>query len=222
MSVEKAFDLYTNPTTTTPASRKKLNRRQLGEGCSDPSAKRARTEDPPTPTPSKEATPAPGPADQTPPAPTNQNPPAPANPSLATQPDKTQVLLNSTYTSASDRLKKLSRHQRSLESFSNAPTMSVDQLLSRGLNELLTGILTLSTSWCRSEEVVTKQAEEIKAAEERPVENHKVVEAKYAEELQTAEAKIAKLKEELKKEEDSVAKITASKDKYKEASLINY
>ncbi|XP_062100281.1 uncharacterized protein LOC133806174 [Humulus lupulus] len=220
----EAFDLYTNPTFVTPASRKKSNRCQPGEGCSDPSVKRARTEDPPAPTPSKETTPPPSPTGQTPPAPIDQNPSAPANPSPATQPDKTLVeaILNSDCTSASDRLKKLSRHRHSLESFNNTHTMPVGQLLSRGLNELLTGILTVSTSWRCSEEVVAKKAEEIKAAEERLVEEHKVVEAKHTEELRVAEAKIAKLEEELKKKADTVAKITASKDKYKEASLINY
>ena len=41
----------------------------------------------------------------------------------------------------------------------------------------------MSTSWRHSEEVVAKQAEEIKAAEERLVEQHKVVEAKHTKEL---------------------------------------
>ncbi|XP_062080947.1 uncharacterized protein LOC133785727 [Humulus lupulus] len=207
---DKVFNLYTNPTTTTPASKKKSNRRQPREGCSDPSVKRARTKDPPAPTPSKETTPPPGPADQNPPAPTDQNPLVVANPSPAAQLDKTLVeaILNSACTSASDRLKKLSRHRIILESFSNSPTMPVDQLLNRGLNELLTGILTVSTSWRRSEEAVAKHAEEIKAVEGRLAEQHKMVEAKHVEELQTAVAKISKLEEELKKKEDSELEIS--------------
>ncbi|XP_062093902.1 uncharacterized protein LOC133799930 [Humulus lupulus] len=189
MLVEKAFNLYTNPTTTTPARRKKSNRRHPGEGCSDPSAKRARTEDPPTPTPSKEMTPPPGPADQTLPAPTDQNPPTPTNPSPAAQPDKTLVeaFLNSARTSASDRLK-------------NYPDTG--------------GILTVSTGWRSSEEVVAKHAKEIKAAEGRLFKQHK--------ESRVAEAKITKLEEELEKKEESITKISACKERYKEASQINY
>ncbi|XP_062089150.1 proline-rich receptor-like protein kinase PERK8 [Humulus lupulus] len=71
MPVERAFDLYTNP-----ACNKKSSRRRPGEGCSDPSAKRARTEDPPAPTPTKETTPPPTPVNQNPPAPVDQTPPA--------------------------------------------------------------------------------------------------------------------------------------------------
>ena len=80
----------------------------------------------------------------------------------------------------------------------------------------------MSTNWRCTEEVITKQAEEIKAVEERLVEQQKVAEAKHGEELRAVEAKIAMLEEELKKKEDSIAKMTTSKDKYKEASLINY
>ncbi|XP_062089293.1 uncharacterized protein LOC133795855 [Humulus lupulus] len=166
MLVEKVFGLYTNPTTTTPANRKKSNWRHPGEGYSDPSAKRARTEDPPAPTPSKETTP--------PPSPANQNPPASADPSPPAQLDKNL------------------------------------------------GILTVSTGWRRSEEMVPKHAEEIKAVEGRLAKQHKVVEAKHVEELRAAEVKITKLEEERKNKEESIAKITASKERYKEASLINY
>ncbi|XP_062080701.1 uncharacterized protein LOC133785488 [Humulus lupulus] len=206
-----------------PASRKKSNRRKDGEGCNDPSVKRARTEDPPAPTPTKETTPPLGPTDQTPPEISKQNPPAAANPSATAQPEKTVVeeILSSACTSASERLKKLSIHRRCLETIDNALTMPLDQLLNRGLAKLLTDS-DRGTGWRYSKEMAGKQAEEIKAAEERLAKKHKAVEAKHAEELQAAEAKIAKLEEDLKKKEDSIEKIITSKDKYKEASLINY
>ncbi|XP_062119134.1 alpha carbonic anhydrase 7-like [Humulus lupulus] len=75
MPAERAFDLYTNPMST-----KKSSRRQPGEGCSDPSAKRAQTEDPPAPTPTKERTPPPTHVNQNPSTPVEQTPPtAPAD-----------------------------------------------------------------------------------------------------------------------------------------------
>ncbi|XP_062086364.1 leucine-rich repeat extensin-like protein 5 [Humulus lupulus] len=187
MPTKKAFDLYTNTTTTTTSNRKKSNPRHPGEGCSDPSAKMAQTEDPPVPTPSKEMTPSPGPADQNPPDPTDQNPPAPTDPSSPAQPDK---------------------------------TLPAPQLVTGCRNCPNTGILTVSTGWHRSEEIVGKHDEEIKAAEGRLAEQHKVVKAKHVMELQAAEVKITKLEEELKNKEESIAKITASKERYKEASLI--
>ncbi|XP_062085487.1 proline-rich receptor-like protein kinase PERK8 [Humulus lupulus] len=85
MPSDDAFDLYSQPKTTAPASRKKESRRHPGEGSSNPSKKRARTEDLHAPAPSKETTPPPAPIDQTPlpapvdstppPAPVDQNPP---------------------------------------------------------------------------------------------------------------------------------------------------
>ncbi|XP_062080152.1 predicted GPI-anchored protein 58 [Humulus lupulus] len=67
----EAFDLYSNPNATAPASR-----RHPGESSSDPSKKRAWTEDPPAPTHSKDMTPPPAPVDLTPPAPRNPRTPA--------------------------------------------------------------------------------------------------------------------------------------------------
>ncbi|XP_062085872.1 vegetative cell wall protein gp1-like [Humulus lupulus] len=90
MPAKKAFDLYTNPTSSPPGSRKKSSRCQPREGYSDPSAKKARTEDPPAPTPSKETTPPPGPIDQNPLSPVNQTPPpAPADTTPPTFADQT-------------------------------------------------------------------------------------------------------------------------------------
>ncbi|XP_062089514.1 uncharacterized protein LOC133796049 [Humulus lupulus] len=67
MPSNDAFDLYSQPKTTAPASRKKGSKRHPGESSSDPSKKRVMTKDPPTPIPSKETTHPPAPVDQTPP-----------------------------------------------------------------------------------------------------------------------------------------------------------
>ncbi|XP_062077442.1 uncharacterized protein LOC133782220 [Humulus lupulus] len=67
-----------------------------------------------------------------------------------------------------------------------------------------------------------KHTEQLKTTEAKHAEQLNKVEGKHAEELQRAKANITKLEEELKKKANFVAKIIASKDKYKEASLINY
>ena len=75
----------------------------------------------------------------------------------------------------------------------------------------LQGILTIGHCWRRAEETKAKHAEEIKA-----------VEARHVEEIKAAEARIASLSEELRKFQESVAKVTAIKEKFKEAMKINF
>ncbi|XP_062112714.1 actin cytoskeleton-regulatory complex protein PAN1-like [Humulus lupulus] len=70
--------------------------------------------------------------------------------------------------------------------------------------------------------VKVKHSEALKEAEAKHTETLKEAEAKHLEALQVTEAKIASLEEELKKKEASIAKITASKEQYKDTSLINY
>ncbi|XP_062074991.1 uncharacterized protein LOC133778999 [Humulus lupulus] len=60
-------------------------------------------------------------------------------------------------------------------------------------------------------EIEAKHAEEVKA-----------VEARVAEELKAAEARVADLSEELRRCQESVVKIYAVKEKFKEASEINF
>ncbi|XP_062093829.1 sulfated surface glycoprotein 185-like [Humulus lupulus] len=115
MLVGEAFDLYSNINAEGPASRRKVSRRHPVESSSDPSKKRARTEYPPTPPPSKDTTPPLAPLNPTPPAPLDPTPSAPRNPSPPAQSGKTQAeaILNTAYNSANNKLKKLSRHRRS-------------------------------------------------------------------------------------------------------------
>ncbi|XP_062112982.1 actin cytoskeleton-regulatory complex protein PAN1-like [Humulus lupulus] len=70
--------------------------------------------------------------------------------------------------------------------------------------------------------VEAKHSDALKEAKAKHTEALKEVEAKHLEALQVTEAKIASLEEELKKKDASIAKITASKEQYKETSLINY
>ncbi|XP_062094108.1 uncharacterized protein LOC133800164 [Humulus lupulus] len=202
MPTGEAFDLYSNPNAMAPTSRKKVSRWHPRESSSDPSKKKAQADNPPAPTPSRDMTP--------PPAPVDLTPPAPRNPIPSAQSGKTQVeaIMNIAYNSATDRLKKLSRRQHSLEAFSNASTMK--------------GVLTMSTSFRHSEEMVAEHFEEIKTVEERLTEQLKVVEAKHAEQLRAADEKIAKLGEELKQHQETLVKVTEAEEKYKEASVLNF
>ncbi|XP_062103452.1 uncharacterized protein LOC133814520 [Humulus lupulus] len=237
MTSDHAFDLYSLPKATTPASRKKESRWHPGESSRDPSKNRARTEDPPALVPSKENTPPPAPIDQTLPlAPVDQTPP----PALvdSTPPDQSgntqrEAIMNIAFNSANDKLKKLSRHRCNREAISNTSSMKVDQIFSRGLNEVLSGVLTMSTSWRPLEAMAAEYAKESKAVEERLGEQLKVAEAKHAEQLKASEEKIfeqlraakeknTKLGEELKQFKDALDKFTKSKERYKESSLINF
>ncbi|XP_062114350.1 uncharacterized protein LOC133825420 [Humulus lupulus] len=229
----EAFDLYSNPNATNFVSMRKESRRHPRESSSDPSMKRARIEDPPAPQPSKDTTPPPAPVDPTPPAPVDPTPLAPCNLSPPAQPGKTwtEAILSIAYNSANDKLKKLSRHRRRQETFSNVSTMKVDQIFSRTLNEVLSGVLTMSTGWRCLEEMVANHAEEIKTVEERLVEQLKAAEARHAEQLKAVEAnhteqlraaeeKNSKLGEELKNHKEALVKVTKAKERYKEASVI--
>ncbi|XP_062085359.1 uncharacterized protein LOC133791446 [Humulus lupulus] len=223
-----------------PPSRKKSHKRQSGEGYSNPSTKKSRTENPHAPTPTKETTPPPAPTrDATPPFPVNLDPPssvgqtpppAPANltppTSTVQQPagrreeasgdDLTSVVLNST----KDRLSIITKHRRSREAIQETSSMAVDQVFNRALNELLAA--TEATHAEQLKVVEAKHYEALKEAEAKHTEAHKEAKAKHLEVLQVIEAKLASLEEELKKKEGSIAKITASKEQYKENSLINY
>ncbi|XP_062114057.1 uncharacterized protein LOC133825077 [Humulus lupulus] len=70
--------------------------------------------------------------------------------------------------------------------------------------------------------VETKHSEALKEAEAKHTEALKKAEVKHLEALQVTEATIASLEEELKRKDASIDKITASKEKYKEVSLMNY
>ncbi|XP_062093914.1 lysine-rich arabinogalactan protein 18-like [Humulus lupulus] len=145
MPAERAFHLYTNPTSSPPTSTKKLNRCQPGEGCSDPSAKMAQTEGHPTPTPSKETTPPPVPVDHNPPpAPADTTPPTSTDQVPPGQPEKVpgEALMNMALSLAKDRLTKLSRHRRT-----ERPSTTLNLWKS---TRSLTRVLTMSTGWRRS------------------------------------------------------------------------
>ncbi|XP_062074945.1 uncharacterized protein LOC133778950 [Humulus lupulus] len=91
--------------------------------------------------------------------------------------------LSSTFNATYEKLQRLSKHRRSQEAFSHLPPLPNSQVISRGLSEVLSGILTIRHSWCRTEETKARFVEEIKAVEARYAEEMKAVEAKHAKEL---------------------------------------
>ncbi|XP_062118878.1 uncharacterized protein LOC133832569 [Humulus lupulus] len=252
MSAEDLFNLYSEPEPAAPPSKKKGSRKHRGESSSNPLTKKFWTADPPMPAPSKETTPPPAPIDQTSPptpvdqthplAPVNQPPPASGD---QTPPDQTgEALANIVLSSTKDRLTKLLRQRRSREAIIGTESMEVDQVINCTLNEVLSGVQTMSASWCRlgaltgqyenrlSEQLKASEdrhAEDLKSSEARHAEELKMVEAKYTEQLEAAEKKNAelleqkaKLAEELKQHQATLIKAIKTKEKYKEASLLNF
>ncbi|XP_062075260.1 uncharacterized protein LOC133779300 [Humulus lupulus] len=203
MPSEYTFDMYAN--AEAPRSKKKASRRHPGESSSDHSKKKAQKEDPPVPTPFK--TPPPKQegrslATTPPPPPRNSPPPKQAGRSVATE------LMSSAYNATHEKLQRISRHCRSQEAFSNLPPLKNSQVISRRLSEVLSvSILPMSHSWHRAEETKAKHAEEIKACEEK---------------AKAVETKVSSLSEELKKCQEALAKVIATKEKFKEASEINF
>ncbi|XP_062075406.1 uncharacterized protein LOC133779463 [Humulus lupulus] len=219
-SDKNAFDVYAKS-----ANKKKSHKHQSREGYSNPSTKKSRTEDPPVPTPTKETTPPPAPArDATPPFPVNPDPPSPVGQTPPPAPADLTPLASTVQQPAGCR-----------------EEASGDDLTG-------VGVLTMTSGW-QSSRTLTAQfkkklsdqlsaakaqyAEQLKANEATHAEQMKEVkvkhtealkeaEAKHIKALQVTEAKLASLEEELKKKEASIAKITASKEQYKETSLIKY
>ncbi|XP_062093923.1 uncharacterized protein LOC133799956 [Humulus lupulus] len=96
--------------------------------------------------------------------------------------------------------------------------MEVNQIINRALNE----VLSLKASEDR-------HAEELKTTEVKYTEELKAAEAKYTEKIEAAEKKNAellkykaKLAKELKQHHASLTKAIETKEKYKEASLLNF
>ncbi|XP_062100904.1 uncharacterized protein LOC133806833 [Humulus lupulus] len=225
MPYEDAFDIYTNAEAL--ANKTKASKRHQGESSSDPSKKKARTEDPPVPppapTPSRNTTTPP------PPPPRSNSPPEQERRPSANDP------LSSDFNDTYEKLQRLSKHRLSQEAFSHLPPLPNNQVISRRLSvfSCSQGILTIGHNWRRAEEsearfvkeikaIETRYAKEMNAVEAKQAEEVKAVEARVAEELKATEARVTNLSEELRRCQESVVKITAFMEKFKEASEINF
>ncbi|XP_062079289.1 uncharacterized protein LOC133783657 [Humulus lupulus] len=239
MSSEDLFKLYNVP--TVPSSKKKESRRHCGESSKAPPTKNARTRDPPAAVPSRETTPPPAPLDQTSPlAPTDQtSPPAPDQtpPQAPTsQMPPAQTLTSIVLSSAKERLTKLPRHRRSQEAITGTDSMEVDHIINRTLNEIASGMLTMTARWRRSGALITqlqtseaKHAEELKADEAKHTEQLEATKDRHTEQLKAVEKTNAelldqknKLAEELKQFQAALTKAIDEKEKFKESSKLNF
>ncbi|XP_062080951.1 uncharacterized protein LOC133785751 [Humulus lupulus] len=164
MSSGDVFEHY--KVATASSGKKKDNKRTRGDS-SKIASKKARTEDPPATVPSKENTPPPSPPEQpastppvdqhsTPPTPVDQHP-TPQVPTSQTQRTQPEGSMSSiVISSARERIYKLSKHKHIQEAVNETISMETDQILNRGLNELVSGLLTVTTGWCRAGAMVSK------------------------------------------------------------------
>ncbi|XP_062103915.1 uncharacterized protein LOC133815043 [Humulus lupulus] len=215
MPAEHAFDLYAKS-----VSKRKSHKRQSGEGCSNPPAKKSRTDDPPASTPTKETTPPPALArEATPPPPVNPDPPSsvrqtpPSSPADLKPPmsiiqqsagrreeasgdDLTCVVLDS----AKDKLSIITKHCHSREAIQETGSMAVDQVFHRALNE----VLALSAAKAR----YTKQ---LKVTKVTHAEQLKVIEVKHSGALKEVEEKHTKALKEAEAKHLEVLQVTEAK-----------
>ncbi|XP_062100501.1 uncharacterized protein LOC133806414 [Humulus lupulus] len=188
--------------------------------------KKAWTGDPLVPVSSKETTPPPAPLDQmsppaptnqtSPPTPTDQTPPAapadqapPAAPADQAPPDQTGDALTSIMlSSAKERMTKILRHRCSREAIIGNDSVEVDQIINCALNEIASGMLTMTASWRRSGALTAqyekKLGEQLKASEDRHAEELKMAEAKYIEQLEAAEKQNPELLEQKAKMDEEL------------------
>ncbi|XP_062080539.1 uncharacterized protein LOC133785309 [Humulus lupulus] len=207
MLAECAFDLYTKS-----ASKKKSHKRQSGEGCSNRPTKKPRIDDPPTPTPTREATPPPAPTrEATPPTPTNPDPPSPVRQTPPLAPIDPMPPASTVQHSAGHREENAQFEKRPGNSLSAAEAQYTEQLKAA------------EASYAEQLKTVeVKHSDALKEVEAKHTEAFKEAEEKHLEALQLTEAKITSFEEEVKRKDASIAKITASKEQYKEVSLNNY
>ncbi|XP_062085335.1 uncharacterized protein LOC133791421 [Humulus lupulus] len=188
MSYEDVFEHY--KVVAASSGRKKDSKRTRGES-SKTASKKARTEDPPTTVPSKENTPPPSPLEKsasTPPVDQHSSPPTPVNqlptpqdPTSQTQHTQPKGSLSSSVVSSDrERIYKLSKHKRSQEAIDDTISLETDQILNRGLNEIVSRLMTMTAGWRRAGAMVFKT----KIFDTRLAEAKKALEGKNADLLE--------------------------------------
>ncbi|XP_062075786.1 uncharacterized protein LOC133779905 [Humulus lupulus] len=250
MSSEDVFEHY--KAAAAFSGRKKDSKRTRGEK-SKTASKKARTEDSPATVPLKDNTPPPSPLEQptstppvdqhsTPPTPADQHP-TPQDPTgrtHRTQPEGS--LSSSVVSSAKERIYKLSKHKRSQEAINDTISMETEQILNRGLNEIVSGLLTMTAGWRRAGAIVsttrnfdTRLAEAMKALEGKNTDmlekNNELT--KKNGELFEQNMELTKLKEELLEQKatltedllesrDALKKAKEDKEKFRESAKLNH
>ncbi|XP_062085798.1 uncharacterized protein LOC133791907 [Humulus lupulus] len=103
--------------------------------------------------------------------------------------------------------------------------MEVNQIINRALNEIASGMLTMTASWRCSGALIAQ----FKPFEARHAEELKTTKAKHIKQLEAAEKTNTglleqkdKLAEELKQHQAALTQAIEAKEKFKKASLINF
>ncbi|XP_062099777.1 uncharacterized protein LOC133805619 [Humulus lupulus] len=198
------------------SGQKKDNKRARGES-SKAATKKARTDDPPATAPMKENSPPPPPPEQ--PALTSADqqpsPKAPSNHTLRTPPEGSLPSL--VVSSARERIYKLSKHRRSQAAITDTASMEADQVLNRGLNEIVSGRNFDSRLADPKQALETKNNELDKQNGELLGENTEL--SKQKAELLEDKATLTK---ELLETRDALKKANESREKFRESAKLNY
>ena len=131
MDSEDVFEHYR--AAATSSGQKKDSKRARGESSKTPS-KKARTDDPPASAPLQENSPPTTPLEQPASTPADQQR-VPSREALNTQLEGS--LPSFVVSSARERIYKLSKHKRSQASITETVSMEADQVVNRGLNEIV-------------------------------------------------------------------------------------
>ena len=115
---------------------KKVSKRARGESNKTPS-KKARTDDAPATAPSKENSPPPPPSEQTTPTPVNPQPSSKAVDKEALNNLPEGSLPSLVVSFAREKIYKLSKHRHSQAAITDTASMEADQVLKRGLDEIV-------------------------------------------------------------------------------------
>ncbi|XP_062074877.1 uncharacterized protein LOC133778874 [Humulus lupulus] len=227
------------------SGKKKNSKRARGES-SNTASKKARTDDPPATAPSKESSPPPSPLEQpaltpsvdqtsNPTTPVDQqpSPKAPSSQTLRTQPEGS--LPSIVVCSAMERIYKLSKHKHSQAAITETTSMETDQVINRGLNEIVSGLLTITAGWRRAGALVsrvrnfdTRLAEAKKALEAKNNELTKQIGELLEEKMELSKQKEelleqkATLTEELLETRNALKKSNEAREKFRESATLNY
>ncbi|XP_062093622.1 uncharacterized protein LOC133799640 [Humulus lupulus] len=243
MDSEDVFKHY--KADAASSGQKKNSKGARGES-SKTSPKKAQTDDPPATAPSKENSPPPSPLEQSastpsvgqtshPATPADQqpSPKALSSHTLRTPPEGS--LPSIMVISARERVYKLSKHRHSQAAITETTSMEADQVLNRGLNEIVSGLLTLTAGWRRAGVLVsqgrnfhTRLAEAKKALEAKNNELTKQNGELLAEKTELSEQneelleQKATLTEELLETRNALKKANEAREKFRESATLNY
>ncbi|XP_062078969.1 uncharacterized protein LOC133783371 [Humulus lupulus] len=223
MDSDDVFDHY--QAVAASSIPKKDGKRARGESSKTPS-KKARTDDAPATAPSKENTPPPPPTEQTTPTPANPQPSSRAADKEALDNSSEGSLPSLVVGSAREMIYKLSKHRRSQAAITETASMEADQVVNRGLNEIVSGLLTLTAGSRRIGALVSQgrnfdsrlaQAKEVfEVDKDKLLEENKELSRQYEQMCEDQ----AILTKELQDAQEALKKANEAREKWRESSVL--